>query len=105
MLTGHVDKILISCASSIYAIKVLGGERRPTTILHVHEVTRATMVARLLYASPSWFGFLKAAALHRLENLFRRAKRGSVLLLQLVLSCGVVKDIVHSKIKVQSKYM
>ena len=43
----------------------------PTTLLH--EVTRATMVARLLYAfnSPSWFGFLKAADLHRLENLIR----------------------------------
>src|SRR6218665_4217099 len=31
------------------------------------------------HASPSWFGFLKAADLHRLENLIRRAKRGNYL--------------------------
>ena len=54
-----------------------------TKFKHPHriynEVTRATMVARLLYASPSWFEFLKAADLHRLENLIRRAKRGNYL--------------------------
>src|SRR6218665_604886 len=75
-VTGHVDKILGSCASSMYALKVLRGRGMPTKLLH--EVTRATMV-RLLYASPSWFGFLKAADLHRLENLIRRAKRGNCL--------------------------
>src|SRR6218665_3450513 len=64
-VTGHVDKILGSCASSMHALNVLRERGMPTTLLH--EVTRATMVARLLYASPSWFGFLKAADLHRLE--------------------------------------
>src|SRR6218665_4186159 len=76
-VTGHADKILGSRASSMYALKVLRGRGMPTTLLH--EVTRATMVVRLLYASPSWFGFLKAADLHRLENLIRRAKCGNYL--------------------------
>src|SRR6218665_1846361 len=43
--------------------------------MYNYEVTRATMVVRLLCASQSWFGFLKAADLHRLENLIHRAKR------------------------------
>src|SRR6218665_3632050 len=76
-VTEHVDKVLCSCASSMYALKVLRGRGMPTALLH--EVTRATMVARLLYASPSWFRFLKAADLHRLENLIRQAKRGNYL--------------------------
>src|SRR6218665_2657230 len=40
-VTGHVDKIMGSCASSMYALKVLPGRGMPTKLLH--EVTRATM--------------------------------------------------------------
>ena len=58
-VTRHVVRILGSCSSSMYALKVLRGRGMPTTLLY--EVIRATMVARLLYASPLWFGFLKAA--------------------------------------------
>ena len=80
-VTGHVNKILSSCSSSMYGLKMLR-ERGMSNIL-LHEVTRATIVARqpprLLYASPSWFGFPRAADLHRLENLIRRAKRGNYL--------------------------
>jgi len=39
------------------------------------DVTRATVVAQLLYASPAWWGFLKADEKSRLQSVVRRARR------------------------------
>src|SRR6218665_3078445 len=45
----------------------------------LHDVTRATTLARMLYASPAWWGLLNESDLNRLENFLRRARRGGFL--------------------------
>jgi len=45
----------------------------------LHDVTRATTIGRLMYASPSWWGFLSENDLNRLESFVRHAKRGGFL--------------------------
>ena len=58
---------------SLYAIK--------TTRAHglngdaLWDVTRATVVAQLLYASPAWWGFLKANEKSRLQAVVNKAQR------------------------------
>ena len=47
-------------------LKHLGGE------VPLHEVTGATMVPKLLYASPAWWGYFSKSDLHRLEGLILR---------------------------------
>ena len=56
--TAHVDSLVCQSSQSMYALRVLrlhGLFANP-----LWEVTRATLVARLLYASPAWWGFLDA---------------------------------------------
>jgi len=45
----------------------------------LRDLTRATTIGRLMYASPSWWRFLNESDLNRLESLVRRAKRGGAL--------------------------
>ena len=76
-ISGHVNSILCSCSSSIYALRTLRARRRTGKTLH--DVTRATTIERLMYASPSWWGFLNESDLNRLASFVRRAKRGGFL--------------------------
>ena len=39
------------------------------------DVTRATFVSQLLYASPAWWGYLKADERNHLQSLIKKAKR------------------------------
>src|SRR6218665_3583473 len=41
----------------------------------LHTVTRATTIARLLYASPAWWGFTIEKDRARLDKLYTRIKR------------------------------
>src|SRR6218665_2558979 len=45
----------------------------------LHEVNRATTLARMLYASPAWWGLLNEFDVNRLESFLRRARRGGFL--------------------------
>src|SRR6218665_3918965 len=76
-VSGHVNNILGSCSSSIYALRTL--RARGMTGQTLHDVTRATTIGRLMYASPSWWGFLSESDLNRLESFVRRTKRGGFL--------------------------
>ena len=73
----HVDRILCSCSSSLYALRVLRAHGMPGQALHV--VTRATTIARLLYASPAWWGLLSAGEVDRIERFLRLVKRAGFL--------------------------
>ena len=52
----HISGVISRCAQASYALR----------IMHAHgllgqalwDVTRSTLVSRLTYASPAWFGFL-----------------------------------------------
>ena len=70
-VSDHFNNILGPCTSSTYALKTLRSRGMPA----LHEVARATMMARMIYASPAWRGYLTADDRERLERSNRRAIR------------------------------
>jgi len=60
----HVDVLVKKTARSLYAIKTIRAHGLDGDALW--DVTRATVVAQLLYASPAWWGFLKTDEKSRL---------------------------------------
>jgi len=69
----HVSTLLTSCSSLFYALRVLRTHGIPAQSLH--DVFRATVVAKILYCAPAWSGMCSAADRARLNSLLRRAKR------------------------------
>ena len=45
----------------------------------LHEVARATTVARMMYAAPAWWGLTTAADRARIESLLARVRRAGYL--------------------------
>src|SRR6218665_2376556 len=69
-MSAHRDQVLASCASSMYALRVLRCH-----VLHppqLHEVARAATIASLMYASPSWWGFSSAQDRSHMERLINK---------------------------------
>ena len=52
----HVTTLLSSSSSLMYAMRVLRSHGTPTTSLH--DIFRATILSRILYAAPAWSGML-----------------------------------------------
>ena len=50
----HVHSLLSSCASVVYALRVLRSHGTPTATLH--DVFRATVIATMTYCAPAWSG-------------------------------------------------
>ena len=69
----HVNNIVVKANRSFYALKTLHAHGLDGQALW--DVTRATLVAQLLYASPAWWGFLKADDKSRLQSLLTKAQR------------------------------
>src|SRR6218665_1895958 len=69
----HIADVLESSSHSLYALRVLRSHRMPTTVLH--EITRATTIARLLYAAPAWWGFAHAKDRARVERFISKTMR------------------------------
>src|SRR6218665_2528540 len=76
-VSDHVNNILGSCASSTYALKTLRLRGMPDPAMQ--EVTRATMMERMIYASPAWWGYPMTEDRERLERSNRRAIRAGFL--------------------------
>src|SRR6218665_1558011 len=66
-----LNKVLSSSASTIYALGTL--RSHGLTGKALHEVTRATTMAQVMYASPAWWGYTRAK--EKLERLVGRLKR------------------------------
>ena len=69
----HVNNIVETVNRSFYALKTLRAHGLNGQALW--DVTRATLVAQLLYASPAWWGFLKADDKSKLQSLLTKAQR------------------------------
>ena len=67
----HVDVLVEKTTRSLYAIKTIQAHGLDGDALW--DVTRATVVAQLLYASPAWWGFLKADEKSRLQAVVNKA--------------------------------
>src|SRR6218665_256834 len=66
----HLTETLGSWSRSLYAVRILKAHGLPTSSLH--EVTRATVLARLLYAAPAWCGFATAQDCSRIDRFINR---------------------------------
>jgi hypothetical protein len=72
-MDAHISEVLSGCSSSLYALRVLRNHGLPPAALH--EVCRASTMARLMYASPAWWGFANAGERGRLEGFIAKTKR------------------------------
>src|SRR6218665_161788 len=73
----HLDQLISSCDTSIFALRTLKshGLRLP----HLHLVARVTIVASLLYTTPAWLGLPTAEKKFWMERLLGRLRRGGYL--------------------------
>ena len=69
--TDHVDHLLSSCASLLYALRILRSHGIPST--SPQDVFCATVVAKVTYCAPAWSGTCSAADRARLDSF--RCKR------------------------------
>jgi hypothetical protein len=69
----HVDHTLLTCAKSLFALRTLRHHGLPSEALH--GVFQATVVPRIMYASPAWWGFTTVTERNRVEAFLYRAKR------------------------------
>jgi len=69
----HISEIIKTCSSSFYALRILRSHGLATDA--IYDVARATTITKLLYASPSWWGFTNAAERDRIEGFIRKLKR------------------------------
>jgi len=73
---GHVNNVVISCAQSVQAMRILRAHGMATSTMHV--IFNAVVVAKLTYAASSWWGFTTAEDRQRLEAVTRRGIRSGL---------------------------
>ena len=69
----HVDSVISSSASALYALKILRAHGMGQNELH--KVFQATVISRLQYASPSWWGYTTPSQRERFESFLRRSQK------------------------------
>jgi len=67
----HIQNVTAKAATTLYALKTLKVHGLQGKALW--EVTRATLIAQITYASPSWSGFIKCDELTRLKAIVSKA--------------------------------
>jgi len=67
----HVDEIIGACARTLYALKILKAHGMNKDA--IHTVFRSTVLAKLQYASPAWWGFTNASDRARLEAFIKKS--------------------------------
>ena len=71
--TMQVDRLVVRGAQTMYALGTL--KHHGLSGPPLWEVTRATFIARLTYASQAWWGLLDAQSRDRLEKVLNKAVR------------------------------
>jgi hypothetical protein len=69
----HIGNLVNTSIQNFYALKTL--KSHGFSDIHLHNICQATLVARLIYGSPSWWGFIKAEHQDTLEAVLRKASR------------------------------
>ena len=69
----HTRDLVTSAKQNMYALKILKAHGLP--ISSIYNVCRATLVSRLTYAAPAWFGFTNSAEKDRLQAVLNKATR------------------------------
>ena len=69
----HVSDVITSSARALYGLRILRSHGLRSSDLCT--VFRATVLSKLLYASPAWWGFTNVQQRDRLEGFLRKATR------------------------------
>jgi len=69
----HTAHIIDKAARTLYGLKTL--RAYGLTGQSLWDVTRATLIARILYAAPAWWGFMSKAEKDRLQSVIRISQR------------------------------
>ena len=77
--TDHVYNLLTSCSSLLYVMRVLHGHGISTESLH--NVFRATILAKITYCLPAWSGLCSASDRAKLDSFLNRCVLVSVTIL------------------------
>ena len=73
----HVERLVTQSNQGLYAIKTLRAQGLSGT--HLWNVTRATIVARMTYVSPSWWGLLDEGSRQRLQAILTKMQKQGLL--------------------------
>ena len=73
LATDHVNSLLSSCSSLLFALRVLRSRGIPTVSLQ--DVFRSTVLAKITYCTPAWSGTCTAADRAKLDAFLSRCKR------------------------------
>jgi len=69
----HVRDVIGKCGQTMYVLKVLRSHGLNDAALK--DIYKAVVLAKLLYASPAWWGYATASDRHRIEAFVRRGVR------------------------------
>ena len=69
----HVNFIISSCAQSLFALRMLKANGLPPA--KIFEVFQATVLSKLCYASPAWYGYTNANSRDRIDAFINKSKR------------------------------
>ena len=69
----HIANVVSRCTQTSYALRTLQAHGLHGQALW--DVTRATLVSKLTYASPTWFGFLDGGCKSQCQGVLNRLKR------------------------------
>ena len=69
----HVSGVIIKCAQSLHALKILRSHGMCDDALNV--IYKAVVIAKVLYAIPAWWGFTAASDRQKLDAFIRRGVR------------------------------
>ena len=72
-MTSHVSSLLTNCMQTLYAIRILKSHGLPQTGLHT--VFRATILSKILYGAPAWWGFTTQQDKSRINAFLRKCQK------------------------------
>ena len=67
----YIDCLVSRCAQTFFALRVLRSNGLSGNALW--DVTQATLINKMLYASPLWWGFIDASDKQRLQSVLNKA--------------------------------
>ena len=73
----HISNVVARCAQTGYALRILRSHGLSGPDLW--NVTRATLISKLMHSSPAWFGFLNESCKARCQGVIHKLKRNGYL--------------------------
>ena len=67
----HVDELIAKSTGLLYALKILRSQGLDAN--NIHQIYHSIIISRLLYASPSWWGFVSQHDKNRLQSFLNRS--------------------------------